>query len=89
MYHRIRISQADQHIHRFLWRKLETDRTLNVYVKTVLTFGDKPAPVMAQTVLRKTADKAREDLPKAAKVLKSENTYMDNICDSVRTKEEE
>ena len=88
VYHRIRISEADQHVHRFLWRNLETDRAPDVYVKTVLTFGDRPAPAMAQTALRKTADEAKEVFPKAAKVLK-ENTYMDDICDSVCTEEEE
>ena len=87
MYHRIRIPEADQHVHRFLWRNLQTDRKPDVYVKTVLTFGDKPAPAMAQIALRKTADEAREDFPEAAQVLK-DNTYMDDICDSVRTEEE-
>ena len=88
MYHRIRIPEADQNVHRFLWRNLETDRTPDVYVKTVLTFEDKPAPAMAQTVLRKTADEAKEAFPRAVKVLK-DNTYMDDIYDSVRTEEEQ
>ena len=48
MYHRILISERDQHVHRFLWRNLETFREPDVYVKTVLTFGDKPVPAMAQ-----------------------------------------
>ena len=87
MYHRIRIPEADQHVHRFLWRNLQTDREPDVYVKTVLTFGEKPAPAMAQIALRKTADEAREDFPEAAQVLK-DNTYMDDICDSVCTEEE-
>ena len=87
MYHRIRIPEADQHVHRFLWRNMETDREPDVYVKTVLTFGDKPAPTMAQIALRKTADEAKDDFPEAAQVLK-DNTYMGDICDSVRTEEE-
>ena len=44
MYHRIRIPEMDQHVHRFLWRNLQTHREPDVYVKTVLTFRDKPAP---------------------------------------------
>ena len=87
MYLRIRIPEADQHVHRFLWRNLQTDREPDVYVKTVLSFGDKPAPAMAQIALRKTADEAREDFPEAAQVLK-DKTYMDDICDSVCTEEE-
>lgn len=86
MYHRIHIPETDQHVHRFLWRNLQTDRELDVSVKTVLTFGDKPGPAMAQIALQKTADEAKEDFPEAAQVLK-DNMYMDDICNSVRTEE--
>ena len=48
MYHRILIPEKDQHVHRYPWRNLQTDREPDVYLKTVLTFGDKPAPAMAQ-----------------------------------------
>ena len=82
MYHRVLIPKADQDVHRFLWRNLETHRELDVYAKTVLTFGDKPAPAMAQIALRKTAEEARETNPEAAKTL-LENSYVDDICDSV------
>ena len=87
MYHRIRIPEMDQQVHRFLWRNLETNREPDIYVKTVLTFGDKPAPAMAQTALRKTAKEAKETFPAAAKVIE-DNTYMDDICDSVPTMNE-
>ena len=52
MYHQVLIPEADQHVHRFLWRNLDTSRPPDTYVKTVLTFGDKPAPAMAQIALR-------------------------------------
>ena len=84
IYHRILIPEADQHVHRFLWRNLETEREADVYVKTVLTFGDKPAPAMAQIALRKTAEENKKDYPEAAEVL-SKNSYMDDICGSVDT----
>ena len=32
MYHRILIPERDQHVHRFLWRNLETSREPDVYV---------------------------------------------------------
>ena len=86
-YFRIRIPEPDQHVHRFLWRNQEIDREPDVYVMTVLTFGDKPAPAIAQMALRKTADEAKDEFPVAAQVLK-DNTYMDDICDSVLTEEE-
>ena len=69
MYHRIRIPEMDQHVDKFLWRNLQTHRVPDVCVKTVLTFGDKPAPSMAQKALRKTAEEAREAFPAAAQVI--------------------
>ena len=87
MYHRILIPERDQQVHRFLWRNLDTSREPDVYVKTVLTFGDKPAPAMAQTALRKTAQECKNTHPKAAEVI-MKNAYMDDICDSVHTVKE-
>ena len=63
---------------------METNRAPDVYVKTVLTFGDKPAPAMAQTAQQKTAAEGEKRFPEAAEVLKK-NTYMDDICDSVHS----
>ena len=65
---------------------METNRELDVYVKTVLTFGDKPAPAIAQIALQKTAKEGEKRHPEAAEVLKN-NTYMDDICDSVHSVE--
>ena len=79
--------ERNQHVHRFLWRNLEDDREPDVYVKTVVTFRDKPAPAMAQLALRKTAEECKEIKQEAAKVL-TKNVYMDNICESVNTVEE-
>ena len=58
-----------------------------MYVKTVLTFGDKLAPAMAEIALRKTAQECRNLKQEAAKAL-TENVYMDDICESVETVEE-
>lgn len=84
MYQRVLIPQLDQHVHRYLWRNMETNREPDIYVKTVLTFGDKSTPAIAQIALRKTADQAKSLYPEAAQVLK-DNTYMDDICDLVRS----
>ena len=86
MYHRILIPERDQHVHCFLWRNMETNRDSDVYVKTVLTFGDRPAPAMAQIALRKTAEQEIDVHPDTAETLKK-NTYMDDICDSVTSLE--
>ena len=58
-----------------------------MYVKMVLTFGDKPVPVMAQIALRKTAQESQATNPDVAEVF-TNNVYMDDICDSVDTTEE-
>ena len=76
-----------QHVHRYPWQNMETERLPDVYVKTVLTFGDKPAPAMAQIMLRKMAEEGEELYPEAVKVLK-ENVYMDDICHSKDTVQE-
>ena len=52
----------------------------------VLTFGDKPALAMAQVALRKTAE-GESDSPRAAQTIK-DNSYMDDILDSVQTNNE-
>ena len=87
MYHRILIPVKDQHVHRFLWRDMEIGRNPDIYIKTVLTFGDKPAPAMVQIALRKTANENKAEYPKAAEVLEK-SMYMDDICESVDTKQE-
>ena len=71
MYHRVLIPEQYQQVHRYLWRNMETNREPDVYVKTVLTFGNKPANAMAQITLRKTADQAKSSYPEAAQVLKN------------------
>ena len=53
-------------------------------VKTVLTFGDKPAPAMAQIALQKTAEENEELYPVAAKAIEA-NSYMNDLCDSLDT----
>ncbi|XP_041456247.1 uncharacterized protein LOC121408709 [Lytechinus variegatus] len=83
MYHRVSIPERDMNVHRYLWRDMQTDRKPDVYIMKVVTFGDKPAPAMAQLALRMTAEAAEATHPKAAQVLK-ESVYMDDICDSVR-----
>nr|XP_054768267.1 uncharacterized protein LOC129275809 [Lytechinus pictus] len=87
MYHRVLIPEADQHVHRYLWRDLNVKQEPDVYVKKVVTFRDKPAPAMAQIALRRTAEEGRGAYPEAASVIERD-TYMDDICTSVSTVEE-
>nr|XP_054772115.1 uncharacterized protein LOC129280086 [Lytechinus pictus] len=87
MYHRVKVPVIDQHVHRYLWRDLEVERKPDVYIKLVATFGDKTSAAMAQIALRKTAEVAEKESPKAAQILKK-STYMDDICFSTPTEEE-
>jgi len=87
MYHMIAIPEEDQHVHRFLRRNFEVDREPDTYVKTVLTFGDRPAPTMAITAMRKTAKMKEEEKPRAAEAI-LKNAYVDDICDSVNNEHE-
>ena len=87
MYHRVLIPKADQHVHRYLWRDLQTDRDPDIYMKTVVMFGNKPAPAMAQIALRRTAEEGKSNFPQDSQVIERDS-YMDDICTSVKTVKE-
>ena len=88
MYHLITIPEDDQYVHRFLWRNFKVNRQPDTYVKTVLTFGDRPAPTRVITAMRKTAKmKEEEEKQKAVQAILN-NAYVDDICDSVKNTEE-
>ena len=80
---RLLILLEDRHVHRFYWRNFEADRPPYKYVLNVLTFGDKPAPAMTQIALQKTAEEGETVNLDAARTFK-DNTYMDDILDSVK-----
>ena len=69
-----------QHVHRYLWRDLQSDILPDVYVKTVLTFGDKPSPAMAQITLPRTAKDGEEIKmhPEAVRVIQEDVYIMDD-----------
>ena len=86
MYHTVKIKPIEQHTHRFLWRDMDTGRPPDMYVIQRVSFGDKPSGTIATVALRKTAEMGADRYPEAAQVIK-ENTYMDDIIESVPTKE--
>ena len=85
MYPSVKIETVEQHTHRFLWRDMDTDRDSDTFIVQTVSFGDKPAGTIATVALRKTADMSEKDFPEAAKIVKN-NSYMDDILDSVNTK---
>jgi len=69
------------------WTSMCSGSCGGIYRHTVKqTFTEKPAPAMAQIALRKTAE-AKEVVSAAAQVIQK-NTYMDDICNSVPTRQE-
>ena len=86
MYHSVRISELDQHTHRFLWREMQSDRKPDEYVITAVSFGDKPAGAIASRALRKTAELNAEQYPEAANTI-TNNSYVDDILNSFSTTE--
>ena len=65
---------------------MDTGRPPDTYVIQRVSFGDKPSGTIATVALRKTAEMGADKYPKASQVIK-ENTYMDDIIESVPTKE--
>ena len=43
MYHSVKITELDQHMHRFLWRDMNQKIGLDVYVMASVSFDDQPA----------------------------------------------
>ena len=87
MYHTVKTKTIDQHTNRFLWRDMNIKRPPDTYVIQRVSFGDKPSGTIATVALRKTAEMGQHKYPKAAKVIE-ENTYMDDVIESVADKEQ-
>ena len=83
MYHTIKLSQSDQHTHRFVWRNLEINNYPETYVLTTATFGDKPAAAISSLALRKTAIMNRGVFPAVERTILN-NTYVDDIMTSMK-----
>lgn len=81
MYHTIKISDTDQHTHRFLWRNMELERQPDIYMMTSVSFGDKPAGAIASLALKKTAELQKDLHPRVASMI-MQNSYVDDIVDS-------
>ncbi|XP_046566481.1 uncharacterized protein LOC124275051 [Haliotis rubra] len=87
MYLQIKLKDSDTHVHRFLWRDIETATCPTVYRLLRVTFGDKPSPDMASYVVLLMADQHKEDYPDASNVLKRDR-YMDDLIHSCETSDE-
>ena len=80
MFNQVALHPVDQPFHRFMWRDGE-DREPDIYQWVRLSFGDRPAPDLAISAVNLLADRAGDQHPQAAQILKS-NVYMDDIAAS-------
>ena len=87
MYHSVKLSELDQHTHRFLWRDLDTEKYPDTYVVSSVSFGDRPAGTIAMLAMKKTLEVAGQVSNRAAEMIR-DNSYVDDIIDSFSTKEE-
>ena len=81
MYHAIKISDIDQHTHRFLWRFLDISREPDIFVMTSVSFGDRPAGNISITALKNTAEVHLQEFPEAA-IMILEDCYVDDVVHS-------
>ena len=87
MYNSIRLSSRDQHVHRYLWRDLQTDQEPHHYALTAVPFGDRPSGTIAMVALHTIADMNMKQYPEAARMIK-ENSYVDDLLQSVTNSSE-
>ena len=82
MYNSIRLSKRDQHVHRYLWRDLQTNENAKHYVLTAVPFGDRPSGTIALTALHTIAEMFRAQYPQAVNMI-TKNSYVDDLVQSV------
>ena len=87
MYNSVYIRELEQHVHRFLWRNVETDRAPDIYVITAVNMGEPPCLTIAASALRKTAVMGENIFPKTVEIILN-STYVDDVVDSVENVEE-
>ena len=86
MYNSVHLDIEAQHCHRFLWR-IDQSNDPETYCITRVNMGDKPAGAISTEALYMTAEKFAYLYPQAAVLLKM-GTYVDDLMDSVKTKDD-
>ena len=86
MYHSVGTTQLKQHMHRFLWRDMDTRKEPDTYIVQRVSSDERLWGTIATVALRKTAEMAQEKYPQEAKIIR-DNTYMDDIIESVGDRE--
>lgn len=87
MFNSVHMKPIEQHCHRFLWRDMDPNKKPDVYVMTRVNFGDVCAPAISSEAIYQTANKFENISPAAAMLLKK-SSYVDDLIDSFKKKEE-
>jgi hypothetical protein len=77
MYRQIVVHPQDRDLQRILWR-YSTDKPIQEYRLTTVTYGTSSAPFLATHCLKKPADDNEQQYPRAAQVL-SNDFYVDDL----------
>ena len=87
MFLQIRLPEKDIHVHRYLWRELNTKKSPDIYALERVTSGVKSSPDMANFVMLKMAKDNEEEYPRAALTIRRDR-YMDDLIHFCSTEEE-
>ena len=86
MYHSVRLSIRDQHMHWFVWRDFDTNKRPNTYVIIRVCFGDRPLGTIAITALKNSAEMSSDEF-RITKEIVWKDTYVNVIGSVDDTKE--
>ena len=87
MYHSIDMAVDDQMMHLFMWRDCNENIEPEIFAMTVLNMGNRSSATIAQICVYDTAEESYEKYPESSTII-TDNSYMDDIMDSVPTTEE-
>ena len=82
MFNSVELSLFDQHVHRFLWRSMNTAIEPQTHVLTAVPFGDRPSGCIVMLAMKETARMLKEKFPLAFKII-DEDSYVDDILYSL------
>jgi len=86
MYRQIVVHPEDRDLQRILWR-YSTDKPIQEYRLTTVTYGTSSAPFLATRSLKKLADDNEQKYPRAAQVLNND-FYVDDLLSGTSTIED-
>ena len=86
-HNQVHLVEEDQHMQRFKWRNMETDKEPEDYVVPVNNFGVSPANCIATCALRRSADEFAAVYPIESEEVKKQ-TYIDDQLAAAPDKEQ-